>query len=139
VPSTFYLDLQGIFQVDANEARGRDGFTELGRVVEAVHQNSFTPRPRKPIVLTPDNAGWHGEAGLAVPDGARLVFQPACTPDVQPAKTRGRWSTSPLSTSISPPSRPSTKSSQSAALAEETATIKSQAHFRWWPKIANPR
>jgi len=39
------------------------------------------------IVLTLDNAGWHGEAGLAVPDGVRLVFQPAYTPEVQPAET----------------------------------------------------
>ena len=39
------------------------------------------------IVLMLDNAGWHGEAGLAVPDGVRLVFQPAYTPEVQPAET----------------------------------------------------
>ena len=39
------------------------------------------------IVLTLDNAGWRGEAGLAVPDGVRLVFQPAYTPEAQPAET----------------------------------------------------
>jgi hypothetical protein len=30
---------------------------------------------------------WRGEAGLAVPDGVRLVFQAAYTPEVQPAET----------------------------------------------------
>ena len=39
------------------------------------------------IVLVLDNAGWHGESGLAVPDGLRLLFQPAYTPEVQPAET----------------------------------------------------
>ena len=39
------------------------------------------------IVLVLDNAGWHGEAGLAVPGGVRLVFQPAYTPEVQPAES----------------------------------------------------
>ena len=39
------------------------------------------------IVLVLDNAGWHGEAGLVVPEGIRLVFQPAYTPELQPAET----------------------------------------------------
>ena len=39
------------------------------------------------IVLVLDNAGWHGEAGLNVPDGVRLVFLPPYTPELQPAET----------------------------------------------------
>jgi transposase len=39
------------------------------------------------IVLVLDNAGWHGEAGLTVPDGVRLVFLPPYTPELQPAET----------------------------------------------------
>ena len=38
------------------------------------------------IILTLDNAGWHGEAGLAVPEGLRLVFLPPYTPELQPAE-----------------------------------------------------
>src|SRR6202007_1261797 len=38
------------------------------------------------IVLVLDNAGWHGEAGLAVPAGVRLVFLPPYTPELQPAE-----------------------------------------------------
>jgi hypothetical protein len=37
------------------------------------------------IVLVLDNAGWHGEAGLVVPEGLRLVFLPPYTPELQPA------------------------------------------------------
>jgi hypothetical protein len=33
------------------------------------------------IVLVIDNAGWHGEAGLSVHDGVRLVFLPPHTPE----------------------------------------------------------
>lgn len=39
------------------------------------------------IVLVIDNAGWHGEAGLNVPEGVRLVFLPPYTPELQPAET----------------------------------------------------
>ena len=39
------------------------------------------------VVLILDNAGLHGEAGLIVPDGARLIFPPRCTPDPQPDET----------------------------------------------------
>jgi hypothetical protein len=41
----------------------------------------------KRIVLQLDNAGWHGPQNLAVPDGIRLVFQPA-----QPRAAAGRTS-----------------------------------------------
>jgi DDE superfamily endonuclease len=41
---------------------------------------------RKRIILQIDNAGWHGPENLAVPDGIRLVFQPAHSPELQPAE-----------------------------------------------------
>src|SRR2546429_145230 len=42
--------------------------------------------PKKRIVLQLDNAGWHGPENLSVPDGIRLVFQPAHSPELQPAE-----------------------------------------------------
>ena len=93
------------------------------------------------IILVLDNAGWHGEAGLEVPDGIRLVFQPAYTPEVQPAETLWTLVDEPvvnkhiatieiLDTIIS---------ARCAALASEREKIKSQAGFHWWPKITNAR
>ena len=38
------------------------------------------------IVLTLDNAGWHTQPNLPVPDGIRLVYLPAYTPELQPAE-----------------------------------------------------
>jgi hypothetical protein len=42
--------------------------------------------PNNRIVLQLDNAGWHGPENLTVPDGIRLVFQPAHSPELQPAE-----------------------------------------------------
>ncbi len=39
------------------------------------------------ILLVLDNAGWHAEPGLAVPEGVRLVYLPPYAPELQPAET----------------------------------------------------
>jgi hypothetical protein len=79
------------------------------------------------IVLTLDNAGWRGETGLVVPDGLRLVFQPAYTPEAPRPRRCGRWSTSRSSTSPSPPSKPSTQSSRRDAPPSPANAKKSRA------------
>jgi len=38
------------------------------------------------IVLVLDNAGWHTEPNLVVPDGIRLVYLPRYSPELQPAE-----------------------------------------------------
>ena len=93
------------------------------------------------IVLVLDNAGWHGEAGLVVPDGVRLVFQPAYPPEVQPTETLWTLVDEPVVNKHIPPSRLSDEiiATRCAALAGEREKIKSQAGFHWWPKIANPK
>jgi len=93
------------------------------------------------IVLTLDNAGWRGEAGLAVPDGVRLVFQPAYTPEAQPAETLWTLVDEPIVNKHIPTLEALEEivSSRCAALASDHEKIKSQAGFHWWPKIANPR
>ena len=92
-----------------------------------------------PLVL--DNAGWHGEAGLVVPEGVRLVFQPAYTPEVQPAETLWTLVDEPIVNKHIPDLETLDEviSARCAALAAERQKIKSQAGFHWWPKIANPR
>ncbi len=41
---------------------------------------------KKRIALQLDNAGWHGPENLDLPDGIRLVFQPANSAELQPAE-----------------------------------------------------
>ena len=38
------------------------------------------------VILVLDNAGWHTEPGLAVPEGVRLVHLPPYSPELQPAE-----------------------------------------------------
>ena len=53
---------------------------EMFELVLADFAKSVGAGPTKRIVLQLDNAGWHGPENLAVPDGIRLVFQPALPP-----------------------------------------------------------
>jgi transposase len=93
------------------------------------------------IILVLDNAGWHGEAGLAVPEGVRLVFQPAYTPEVQPTETLWSLVDEPIVNQHVPTLEDLDQiiSARCVALAAQPQEIKSRAGFHWWPKIANPR
>ena len=59
---------------------------ELFELILADFAKSVGAGADKRIVLQLDNAGWHGPENLTVPDGIRLVFQPAHSPELQPAE-----------------------------------------------------
>jgi transposase len=44
------------------------------------------PGRERLIVLGLDNAGWHTEPNLVVPEGLRLVHLPSYSPELQPAE-----------------------------------------------------
>jgi transposase len=90
-------------------------------------------------VLVLDNAGWHGEAGLKVPDGVRLVFLPPYTPEVQPAETLWALVDEPIVNKhvATIDALDEIIGQRCAALANQRDVIKSRAGFRWGPKIAN--
>jgi transposase len=93
------------------------------------------------IVLVLDNAGWHGEAGLEVPEGIRLVFLPPYTPELQPAETLWTLVDEPIVNKYigSIGELDAIIGTRCAALANERHAIKSQAGFHWWPKITNAK
>jgi len=62
---------------------------EMFELILADFAKSVGAGINKRIVLQLDNAGWHGPENLAVPDGIRLVFQPAHSPELQPAEHLG--------------------------------------------------
>jgi transposase len=39
------------------------------------------------ILLVLDNAGWHGAAGLTIPDSIRLIYLLPYSPELQPVET----------------------------------------------------
>jgi len=59
---------------------------DLFEAILADFARSVGAGARKLIVLQLDNAGWHGPENLKVPDGLNLVFQPAHSPQLQPAE-----------------------------------------------------
>lgn len=55
---------------------------EMFELILADFAKSIGAGANKRIVLQIDNAGWHGPENLSVPDGIRLVFQPAHSPEL---------------------------------------------------------
>lgn len=93
------------------------------------------------IVLVLDNAGWHSEAGLDVPEGVRLVFLPPYTPELQPAETLWALVDEPIINKHVADIRELNDviAKRCVALANERDTIKRRAGFHWWPEIANAK
>jgi len=88
------------------------------------------------IVPVLDNAGWHTEPGLAVPDGIRLVFLPPYSPELQPAERL--W---PLLDEPIVNRHFATLADLDAVLArrcrtlrQDQALIAAHTNFHWWPK-----
>jgi len=92
------------------------------------------------IILVLDNAGWHGEEKLKVPDGMRLVFLPPYTPELQPAETLWELVDEPLANKYAATIEEleAIVAQQCTALANQRAMLKSRAGFHWWPKIVTP-
>ncbi len=93
------------------------------------------------IILVLDNAGWHGEAGLNVPEGVRLVFLPPYTPELQPAETLWELVDEPLVNKHigTIEALEDIVANRCRALVDQRAIIKSRTGFHWWPKIAAPK
>ena len=93
------------------------------------------------IILVLDNAGWHGEAGLNVPEGVRLVFLPPYTPELQPAETLWELVDEPLVNKHigTIEALEDIVANRCRALVDQRTIIKSRTGFHWWPKIAAPK
>src|SRR5215831_290856 len=90
----------------------------------------------KRIVLQLDNAGWHGPENLAVPDGIRLVFQPAHSPELQPAEHLWAFIDEPLANRCfdTIDSLDQAVADRCVALIHQRDTIRASTLFHWWPR-----
>ena len=95
--------------------------------------------PHKRIVLQLDNAGWHGPENLTVPDGIRLVFQPAHSPQLQPAEHLWAFIDEPLVNRYFQTIEDLDKAvgERCLALMQQTQTISASTLFHWWPRPRN--
>ena len=91
---------------------------------------------RKRIVLQLDNAGWHGPKNLAAPDGIRLVFQPAHSPELQPAEHLWPFVDEPLANRCfaTIASLDQAVGDRCVALAQQQDMIRNSTLFHWWPR-----
>jgi transposase len=92
------------------------------------------------IVLVLDNAGWHTEPGLAVPDGIRLAHLPPYSPELQPAECLWPVLDEPL---VNRHFATLDEVDQAVArrcldLHADRDTVKARTHFHWWPEPRNP-
>ena len=90
----------------------------------------------KRIVLQLDNAGWHGPDNLAIPDGVRLVFQPAHSPELQPAEHLWAFVDEPLANHCfaTIESLNHAVGDRCVALTQQPDTIRASTLFHWWPR-----
>ena len=104
-------------------------------LLAAFAQESGAGRERI-IVLVLDNAGWHTEPNLPVPDGIRLVYLPRYTPELQPAEHLWPVLDEPVVNSYF-----ATLADLEAVIARRCVALDSQdlrtgTSFHWWPKPA---
>ena len=92
------------------------------------------------IVLVLDNAGWHTQPGLAVPEGLRLVHLPPYSPELQPVECLGPVLDEPLANQHF-----ATLQDLDRAVAARCATCdaapdlyRGRVGFHWWPKPIKP-
>ena len=111
----------------------------FAKLLEAFARATGAGRDRI-IVLQLDNAGWHGPENLAVPDGIRLVYQPAYSPELQPAEHL--W---PLVDEALANKHFDTiddldvvVGTRCCHLHQDRSMIAQHTNFHWWPKSAVP-
>jgi len=108
---------------------------EMFELILADFAKSIGAGANKRIVLQIDNAGWHGPENLSVPDGIRLVFQPAHSHELQPAEHLWAFVDEPLANCCfaTIESLDQAVSDRCVVLVQQSDTIRDNTLFHWWP------
>ena len=108
---------------------------EMFELILADFAKSVGVGANKRIVLQIDNAGWHGPENLAVPDGIRLVFQPAHSPELQPAEHLWAFVDEPLANCCfaTIESLNQALGNRCVVLTQQPDMIRDSTLFHWWP------
>ena len=111
----------------------------FAKLLEAFARDTGAGRDRI-IVLQLDNAGWHTPENLPVPDGIRLVYQPAYTPELQPAEHLWPLVDEPLANKHfeTIDDLDAVVALRCRDLNFDRSLIAQHTGFHWWPKSAAP-
>ena len=90
------------------------------------------------LVLELDNAGWHTEPNLAVPDGIRLVSLPPYSPELQPAEHLWPILDEPLANRSFATLADLERTVADRCRVLEGDQLSLGTNFHWWPKPATP-
>src|SRR5215210_6341903 len=90
------------------------------------------------IVLGLNNAGWHTEPNLAVPDGIRLVYLPRYSPELQPAEHLWPVLDEPLANRYFETLTDLEQTVVERCRVLNSDQLKPGTNFHWWPKPSVP-
>jgi len=109
---------------------------EMFELILANFAKSVGAGRNKRIVLQLDNAGWHGPENLAVPDGIHLIFQPAHSPELQPAEHLWVFVDEPLANRCfeTIENLDQAVGNRCITLTQQPNTIRDSTLFHWWPR-----
>ncbi len=96
------------------------------------------PAPDKVVRLLVDRAGWHTSPNVIEPAGMRLLFQPAYSPELQPAEHLWQLSDQPLLNHYfaTLDDLELVQAERCAWLIHHPEVVKSATNFHWWPQVA---
>lgn len=96
--------------------------------------------PDRVILLVLDNAGWHSQPGLTVPEGIRLLYLPPYTPELQPAETLWVHLDEPIVNRHfdTLAELDAVVAGQCVRLTANRDRVRGQAGFHWWPDRVVP-
>ena len=120
ISKPFFAALLALFAREAGA--GRDRSIVLG----------LDPRIRL------DNAGWHTEPNLVVPDGLRLVYLPPYSPELQPAEHLWPVLDEPLANQYFATLADLERTVTERCRVLNGDQLKPGTTFHWWPKPATP-
>jgi hypothetical protein len=95
--------------------------------------------PDKPILLVVDQAGWHCSPQVAWPPGVHVEFQPAYSPELQPAERLWPLTNEPLANRAFPTlaALDAVLADRCVHLAQQPERVRAHTLFHWWPRLAS--
>lgn len=94
----------------------------------------------KRVVIVMDGAGWHTGKGLQLPEGIHIVYQPAYSPELQPAEQLWPLLHEPLANRdyVDLDELAVVASSRCRELITAPCLVRSRTRFHWWPNDVAP-
>lgn len=92
-------------------------------------------------VVLLDNAGWHTQPNLTVPEGVRLIYLPPYTPELQPAETLWPLVNEPVVNQhiANLDELERVVEQRCTTLTDQHEIIRSRTSFRWLPQTVKPK